>query len=70
MKISKVITEQEKNDLKPFLPNVNLEKEFNRIEWEELVDNVQDLAIDLLQSDASDASHFDNLANKISGFEY
>lgn len=70
MKVNQAITKDEMQDLKTILPNFDLDTDFNDDEWDELVDVVQDKAIEMLQSNDKKAAYFDDIAAKISAYEY
>lgn len=69
MKLNKVITEKEMRDLQSLLPHIDLNKDFTDDEWFDLVDIVQDKAIELLQANDARASYLDEIAVKISAYE-
>lgn len=70
MKVSNVLTEKEKTFLSSVLLLEDLDKEYTDDEWFNLVDLVQDEAVSLLQRETGNAVYMDNIAAKISAYEF
>lgn len=70
MKISSVLSYKDSILLKKYLPHINLDIDYTEDEWDAFIDDVQDEAAELLQTNDELAIEFDALTAKLSEFEY